>query len=62
MNNVVNLNRFRKMKERVEDARRADENRQKSGETKAAQKTRKAKDEKARNDLDGHKREDDDDA
>jgi hypothetical protein len=50
MASVVNLNRFRKAKQRTEDARRAAENRAASGHTKAER--QKAESERDRRDRD----------
>lgn len=56
MGKPVNLNRFRKDKARAEDRARADENAAKFGRSKADKALEKARDEKARRDLDGHRR------
>lgn len=54
MNDVVNLNRFRKKKARAGKARQAEENRAKHGRTKA-EKTREAiEKDRAKRLLDGH--------
>lgn len=58
MTNIVNLNRFRKKKERAEKESLAEENRAKHGRRKddvVLEKTRKQKREEF---LDGHKRDD----
>jgi hypothetical protein len=51
----VNLNRFRKQKARAAKAARADENAAKFGRSKAERELEKARSDKARRDLDGHK-------
>lgn len=59
MNNVVNLNKFRKEKQQNEKAQQADESRRKFGRTKAE----KTNDDQNRNQFekssDGHKLDDD---
>lgn len=50
----VNLNRFRKQKERAERKARADENAVKFGRSKAEKRLDEARAEKRRRDLDGH--------
>lgn len=55
MNNVVNLNRFRKQKNRTDAEKQADENRIKHGRTKAQKaKDNAIKDQHAQK-IDGHK-------
>lgn len=54
---VVNLNQARKAKARAEKRARADENAVKFGRTKSEKKIEKAEADKAKRDLDGHKRE-----
>jgi hypothetical protein len=58
-NNVVNLNRFRKEKERGEEAAKAAENRATHGRSKAEKSLLKAHDEKSKRILDQHRRETD---
>ena len=58
MSNVVNLNRFRKKKERAEDERRAAENREKFGRTKAEKEKDASSLEKQERHVDGHKLDD----
>ena len=53
----VNLNRFKKDKARAEKKARANQNAVKFGRTKAENKLDLTKEDKARSDLDGHKRE-----
>jgi len=55
MGDVVNLNRYRKQKEREERARLAAENRNKHGQTKADRQRRGAQQKKDSARLDGHK-------
>jgi hypothetical protein len=59
MNNVINLNRFRKKKARAEKEKQAEENRVKYGRRKddVAMETAEAKKQDAF--LDGHKKDDD---
>jgi len=57
MTNVVNLNKVRKAKARKAAKRQAGANSIKFGRTKAEKAQDSAKTEKARQDLDGHKRE-----
>ena len=57
MTNVVNLNKVRKAKARKAAKRQAGVNSIKFGRTKAEKAQDSAKTEKARQDLDGHKRE-----
>ena len=57
MSNVVNLNKARKAKARKTAKRQAEANSIKFGRTKAEKAQDSAKTEKARRDLDGHKRE-----
>ena len=52
----VNLNRFRKDKARAEKKARADENAVKFGRTRAEKDREAARAEKARRELDGHRR------
>ena len=52
----VNLNRFRKQKERAAKKARADENAVKFGRSKAEKNLDRAQSDKARRDLDGHAR------
>ncbi|WP_425410281.1 DUF4169 family protein [Hyphococcus sp.] len=62
MNNVVNLNRFRKKKARAGKEKQADENRSRHGRTKA-ERHKAAQEEESRNRrLDGHALGDDDGA
>lgn len=56
---VVNLNKFRKAKARVEKRAQADENAVKFGRRKAEKSLDQARVEKAARDLDGKRREDD---
>ena len=58
MNGIVNLNRARKEKARAERKARADANAAKFGRTKTEKALDRAKTEKARADLDAHRRED----
>ena len=51
----VNLNRFRKEKARAEKKARADQNAVKFGRSKAEKELDRARTEKAKRDLDGHK-------
>ncbi|MBO9449619.1 DUF4169 family protein [Tropicibacter sp. R16_0] len=51
----VNLNRFRKDKARAEKKARADQNAVKFGRTKAEKDLNRARVDKAKRDLDGHK-------
>jgi hypothetical protein len=55
-NDIVNLRQFRKSKARAERDAKAEQNRVKFGRTKAEKKLQKAEKEKARQQLDGHKR------
>lgn len=59
MAEIVNLNRFRKDKERAEKAAKAAENRATSGRTKADKKLGKAREDKAKDGLDQHRLEKD---
>jgi len=52
----VNLNRFRKQKARADKKARADENTVKFGRSKAERELERARAEKARRDIDSHKR------
>ena len=56
MSNVVNLNRFRKKKERAEDERRAAENREKFGCTKAEKEKEAQEKRDFERHVDGHER------
>ncbi len=56
MSTPVNLNRFRKSRDRAEKDAKAEENRVKFGRTKAEKQLDKAAEDKARRHLDGHKR------
>ncbi|CUH83345.1 DUF4169 family protein [Thalassovita mediterranea] len=56
---VVNLNKFRKAKARVEKRAQADENAVKFGRSKAEKSLDQARVAKAARDLDGKRREDD---
>lgn len=58
MSKVTNLNRFRKQKARTEKHARADANAVKFGRSGAQKRLEKAKAEKARTALDGHRRDD----
>jgi hypothetical protein len=55
MAKVVNLNRFRKDKERIEKAARAAENRAAHGRTKADKTLVKAREDKSKDMLDQHR-------
>lgn len=55
--NVVNLNKARKARARAEAQAQAAENRTRFGRTKAQKQLDQAREEKARRDLDGGKRE-----
>lgn len=55
MAEIINLNRFRKAKERAEAARRAEANRVLFGRTKAEKEATRRVTEKERADLDGKK-------
>ncbi|MEO1251579.1 MAG: DUF4169 family protein [Pseudomonadota bacterium] len=59
MSNIVNLNRFRKKKERAEKEREAEENRAKHGRRKGEIAAEKAKKKKQNDFLDGHRQDDD---
>jgi len=52
----INLNRFRKDKARADKRARGDENAARHGRTRAQKALERARDEKARRDLDGHER------
>ena len=54
MSGPVNLNKFRKAKEKSEKETRAQENRAKFGQTKAAKKLDKARADKLKKLTDGH--------
>ena len=56
MAEVVNLNRARKAKAKAEAAKTADQNRVLHGTPKHLKRLTKAQDEKARRDLDAHKK------
>jgi len=55
MQNVINLNRFRKKQKCTDEEKRAEENRVKFGRTKEQRKSDAIADSKAANHLDGHK-------
>jgi Domain of unknown function (DUF4169) len=55
--NVVNLNKARKAKDRMKDRNAADANAAKFGRSKAEKTRDAAEAEKARRDLDGHRKE-----
>ena len=57
MSKVVSLNKARKAKLRADKRAQADENAVKFGRTKAQKRAETAATDKARRDLDGHKRE-----
>lgn len=57
MSQPVNLNRFRKQKARAEKKARADENAVRFGQTKSQRDAARTQAEKARRDLDGHRKE-----
>jgi len=57
MSQPVNLNRFRKQKARADKKARADENAVRFGRTRAEKELDTSRTDKARRDLDGHKRE-----
>lgn len=59
MNNVVNLNRFRKKKARAAKEKQAEENRVKHGRRKGDVAIEKAEAKKQDKFLDGHKKDDD---
>lgn len=56
MSKVINLNQARKQKARTEKRARGDANAAKFGRTKTERQTEATRQEKARRDLDGHKR------
>ena len=56
MADIVNLNRARKAKAKAQKAQKAEENRVLHGTPKHLKKLGKAQDEKARRDLDAHKK------
>lgn len=58
MNNVINLNQFRKKKNRTDKEKLAQENRAKFGQTKAEKNTAKAEKAELESHLDQHKNED----
>jgi len=58
MSNVTNLNRFRKDKARAEKRARGDANAAKHGRSKAEKSLETARTDKARRELDAHKRDD----
>ncbi|QJE74764.1 DUF4169 family protein [Aerophototrophica crusticola] len=55
MGEIVNLNRFRKAREKADREQRAIENRAKFGQSKLANRQREALDRKADKLLDGHR-------
>ncbi|KUF08840.1 DUF4169 family protein [Pseudoponticoccus marisrubri] len=55
MGKTVNLSTFRKQKARAEKRRKGDENAARHGQSKAEKGLAKARDDKARRALDGHK-------
>jgi len=55
MAEVINLNRFRKARTRVDEARQAEENRVRFGRTKAEKQQDQADADRAAKDLDGKK-------
>ncbi len=57
MSKPVNLNQYRKQKARTEKRSRADENAIRFGRTRDEKKLDRARADKARRDLDGHKAE-----
>ncbi len=59
MNNVINLNCFRKKKKRADGEKRAEENRAKFGRTKEQKQTDAREARKAADRIDDHKLEDD---
>jgi hypothetical protein len=59
MGEIINLRRVRKEKARQDKAKNADTARAAHGQTKAAKKLFAAKDEKAKRNLDAHKRDKD---
>jgi hypothetical protein len=61
LNNVVNLNKFRKKKARKDKDKSADENRAKYGRTKSEKKKADLENKLAGRNLDGHERQDDED-
>ena len=56
MGDIINLNRARKAKAKAEKTRTAEQNRVLHGTPKHLKKLGKARDEKARRDLDAHKK------
>jgi Domain of unknown function (DUF4169) len=56
MTKPVNLNRFRKQKSRAANRDRADENAARFGRGKTERELERARSDKSRRDLDGHKR------
>lgn len=56
MADIINLNRARKAKAKAEKAKEAEQNRMVHGTPKAQRNLAKARDEKARRDLDAHKK------
>ncbi|GGO52374.1 protein of unknown function [Roseovarius pacificus] len=58
MNNVINLNQFRKQKARAEKRAKADENAVQHGRSKADKALDTARAEKSRQDHEAHKRDD----
>lgn len=57
MAEIVNLRRFRKMKSRAEEEKRAEENRVRHGRPKAERERRSRDEERSRAFLEGHRRE-----
>ena len=57
MSTPINLNKVRKDRARAEKKARADRNAVAFGRTKSEKETAQAREDKARRDLDGHKRE-----
>ena len=53
---IINLNRVRKARAKAEKVQKAEENRVQHGTPKHLKKLGKARDEKARRDLDAHKK------
>jgi hypothetical protein len=58
MANIINLRRFKKTKAREEEAKQADANRVKFGQSKALRELSKAEASLQTSKLDGHKRDD----
>lgn len=57
MSNVTNLNKHRKQKARADRRAKGDENARRFGRSKPEKSLEKARADKARRDLDGHKKE-----